>query len=243
MYLSRPNGPTGLIVGHRGLRLTYPDNSQEGILAASAVCDMVEFDVRRTRDGVAVLAHDPQIGDHTIIDTDWPALAKLDLGQGLHPALLDEVLGAAEGAPFNFEIKNSPADPDFDDSFAFAREVAGRASEHDVVTSFHWQTVDAVHLAFPKLTTGLLVDIVGSLEEAVAWAGKSGHRVVAPHWSLLGDDPAATVARLVDSELQVFVWTVNDEEVARQAVAGGATAIITDDPVRIRGAVNGEEQE
>lgn len=231
-----------LIVGHRGLRLEYPDNSREGILAALAVCDMVEFDVRRTRDGVAVLSHDPYLGGRTIVDTDWPVLAGSDLGGGRRPARLEDVLQAAAGARFNFEIKNSPQDPDFDDTFAFAREVARRASEQDVVTSFHWPTVDSLRPVYPNLATGLLVDPAGSLETAIDWAGKSGHRVLAPHWSLLGGRPAATVSELVKAGLQVFVWTVNDEEMARQVVAGGATAIITDDPVRIRSAVYGEEQ-
>lgn len=230
-----------MIVGHRGLRLEYPDNSREGILAATRVCDMVEIDVRRTRDGIAVLAHDPQIGGQTIIDTDWRELAVLDLGGGLHPARLDAVLSAAPGAPFNLEIKNSPADPDFDDTFAFALEVAQLASDGDVLTSFHWPTIDAIRRAFPELTTGLLLDPFGLLAEAVAWASEMGHRVIAPHWSLLGEEPSAPVAELVQAGLHVFVWTVNDEEVARQAAAGGAAAIITDDPVRIRAAVHGEE--
>ena len=60
--------------------LEYPDNPKEGILAARSVCDMVEFDVRRTRDGVAVLSHDAYLGGNAIIDMDWKALAGFDLG-------------------------------------------------------------------------------------------------------------------------------------------------------------------
>ena len=229
---------SSLIVGHRGLRLEYPDNTKEGILAAAAVCDMVEIDVRRTRDGVAVLAHDPDIGGTAIVDLDWSTVTDFDLGGGLHPARLDDVLDAS--TPFNFEIKNSPGSPDFDQTFGFAREVAGRASQRDLVTSFHWPTVDAVRAAHPHLSTGLLVDPDGSLEEAALWASRSGHGVIAPHWSLLGDQPGTAIGGLNEEGLQVVVWTVNDGEFARRLTAGGALAIITDDPVRIRTVVEEE---
>jgi glycerophosphoryl diester phosphodiesterase len=229
-----------LIVGHRGLRLEYADNTLEGILAAIDVCDMVEFDVRRTRDGVAVLGHDPTIGGKAYFDVEWSALAEFDLGGGLHPTRLDDVLDAADGFPFNFDIKNSPQDPDFDETFAFPIEVAGRASERDVVTSFHWPTVNAVQDAYPHLTTGLLVDLGASLAEAIEWAGRWGHPVIAPHWSLLGEQPAPAISALAEVGLQVVVWTVNDEEFAHWAAMAGAAAIITDDPVRIRAALQKE---
>ena len=131
MDLSRNNPLSSLIVGHRGLPLEYPDNAGEGILAAIEVCDMVEIDVRRTRDGVAVLAHDPTVGDSAIIDMDWLMLVQAGLDGGPCPARLDAVLDVAGEFPFNLEIKNSPEDPDFDETFAFPIEVAGRASERD----------------------------------------------------------------------------------------------------------------
>jgi glycerophosphoryl diester phosphodiesterase len=232
-----------MIAGHRGLPLEYPDNTKEGILAAAVVCDMVEFDVRRTRDGVAVLSHDARVGGSLIIDMDWPALEDFDLGGGFHLARLDDVLQAAGEFPFNFEIKNSPADPDFDETFEFAVEAAGRASKRDVVTSFHWPTVDAVRNAYPSLSTGLLVDPMGSVEAATAWATRSGHRVIALHWSLLGDQPAARTAEITKTGLRVVVWTVNDEDIARNVAAGGAAAIITDDPIRIGAALRGRRDD
>ncbi len=227
-----------LVAGHRGLPLEYPGNSIEGILAARSVCDMVEFDVRRTRDGVAVLSHDAHLGGGAIIDTDWMEVAEVDIGGGLHPARLDDVLEAAGGFPCNFEIKNSPADPDFDDTFVFACEVASRATERDLVTSFHWPTVDAVQKAFPNVATGLLVDPTGSLEGAIAWAVGQGHGVIAPHWSLLADPSVAWAGQ----RLAIVVWTVNDEEVGRKLAAEGATAIITDDPRRMVDALKGGDE-
>ncbi len=228
-----------LVAGHRGLPLEYPDNTIEGILAAAEVCDMVEVDVRRTRDGVAVLSHDAHLGGKAIIDTTWEVLAEVDVGGGLHPARLDDVLEAAGTFPFNFEIKNSPLDPDFDDTFAFACEAASRATGRDVVTSFHWPTMDAVRDAHPHLTTGLLVDPTGSLDAAVTWARERGHGVIAPHWSLLSDPAVLTAAAGGRQPLRIVVWTVNDEGVGRTLAAGGVSAIITDDPKRMVVALKG----
>jgi glycerophosphoryl diester phosphodiesterase len=233
--MKNSRGESILVVGHRGLPLEYPDNTKEGILAASAVCDMVEFDVRRTRDGVAVLSHDAHLGGRAIIDTDWEVLAEVDVGGGFQPARLDDVLEEAGDYPFDFEIKNSPADPDFDETFAFACEVAGRASDRDLMTSFHWPTIDTVHGAYPNLTTGLLVDPTGSFDDAVAWAVERGHGVIAPHWSLLAGRSGTEA--LTKQGLRIVAWTVNDEGVGRMLAAAGVTAIITDDPKRMAAAL------
>ena len=226
-----------LVAGHRGLPLEYPDNTMEGILAARSVCDMVEFDVRRTRDAVAVLSHDAHLGGRAIIDTDWKALAEVDVGGGFHPARLNDVVEAAGEFPFNYEIKNSPAEPDFDETFAFACEAAGRASERDLVTSFHWPTIDAVRKAHPNLATGLVVDPTGSFDDAAAWAIERGHEVLAPHWFLLAGQSG--IGALAKQGLRIFVWTVNDEDVGRTLAAAGVTAIITDDPKRMAALKDG----
>lgn len=241
--LDTTSPPSILVAGHRGLRLEYPDNTLEGILAASAVCDMVEFDVRSTREGIAVLSHDAHLDGTAIIDMDWATLAKLDVGNGLHPTRLDDVLDAAGTYPFNFEIKNSPADPDFDQSFAFACEVGGRASTDDLITCFHWPTVDAVRDAYPNLATGLLVDPAGSLRGAADWAIRSGHQVIAPHWSLLAGPSVIEIAALVKQGLEVVVWTVNDEDIARSLAGAGANTIITDDPIRMVAVLQGRRRD
>lgn len=231
------NGCIPRIIGHRGLRLDYPDNTLEGIEAAMDVCDMIELDVRRTRDGVAVLSHDPVVDGSILIETDWEDLRRLDVGRGCHLARLDDALDATAGYPLNIEIKNNPAEPDFDASFRFALAVADKASAGDVVSCFHWPTIDAVRRHYPDVVTGLLVDISDSLEKALDRAAGGGHPAVVPHWWLLGDDPRAMIGRLKGAGLQVVVWTVNDPQLAKAIADGGADGIITDDPAMIRAAL------
>ncbi len=226
---------SGIFVGgHRGLRLQYPDNTEAGILAAMQVCDLVELDARQTADGQIVLSHDPQLGGHLLIETTWEDLRRVDLGGGHPPALFERVMGAIGDFPLDIEIKNNPADPDFDDSFAFPLRVASLARPQDVVTSFHWPTMEAIRAAHPDVRTGLLIDLGGSLQEGVEHAAAGGHQVVAPHWSLLGDEPGSAIAPARARGLDVVVWTVNDEERAVRLAEAGVSTIISDDPGRIR---------
>lgn len=59
------------IIGHRGARGLAPMNTTAGIKAAlQAGIDWIEFDVRATKDGVVILAHDAS----TLKTTLWPRI-------------------------------------------------------------------------------------------------------------------------------------------------------------------------
>jgi glycerophosphoryl diester phosphodiesterase len=222
------------IGGHRGLPLEYPDNTLEGIVAAAAVSDFVELDVRRSIDGSMVLSHDLALGNLAVIEHSWDELSSVDLGRGFRPALLDEVLDRLPTTPLDIEIKNSPLQPGFDPEGSFAVEVAARARAIDVVTCFFWPTMEVISRAHPRLRTGLLLDGRVSVEDAVSFAVAGGHEVIAPHFSLLMDAAGSAIAAAHDAGLEIVTWTVNDVRIARQLADAGVDAIISDDPARIR---------
>ena len=70
---ARAYGPAGMtkslaLIGHRGARGLFPENTLEGFAAASALgLDGIELDVAVTADGVPVVCHDPSLN---------PALAR-----------------------------------------------------------------------------------------------------------------------------------------------------------------------
>jgi len=230
-----------LVSGHRGLRLEFPDNTLRGFVAAASVADQAETDVRRTLDGVAVLSHDPDIQGHVVCETEWAVLASLDLGDGNPPARFVDLLDAVGSFSLDIEIKNDPSEPGFDPSFGFAIDVAAKARPQDIVTSFHWPTMDAIKRAHPGVRTGLLMEPDGSLDDLARAATKSGHDIVAPHWWLLGDHPESSVRRFTDRGLGVVVWTVDDEDRARLLAEAGVSVIVTDDPRRIKNALRRNE--
>lgn len=225
-----------LVVGHRGWPIRYPDNTLSGFLAASGTADMVEMDVRRSADGKLVLAHDPVICDLPVHATPWSELAELDVGDGHHPALLDEVLAAIPGMPVQLEIKNTTGEPGFEPDHRLALETAVRARENDMVTSFNRATIEAVRRDFPNVSTGLAVEFAGSIDETVEYCRAWGHSALIPVAGLVGD----WIGDAMTAGLAVFPWTVNDLDVARELVEAGVSGIITDDPESIARVVRGE---
>lgn len=214
------------MAGHRGMPLDYPDNTLAGFRAAAEIVSMVELDVRRTLDGRLALSHDPEMMGMVVCESTWKDLTRLDLGGGHRPALLDDVLEHVPQLQLDVEIKNSPAEPGFEPDHRTAFEVAPRLRPTDILTSFHWPTVDAVKSAFPEVTTGLLLGAGLSVADAVAHGADRGHAVVAPHFSLLSED---AVRNARDQGLQVATWTVNDPTDAVTFASWGVSTIITDD--------------
>ena len=67
------------IFGHRGLPLTYMENSITSLNAALEYCDYVETDVRITADNNLILFHDPDLNERFIKElTTEEILSQLD---------------------------------------------------------------------------------------------------------------------------------------------------------------------
>jgi glycerophosphoryl diester phosphodiesterase len=231
-------GMTTRVCGHRGWPARYPDNTLAGIVAATGVCDLIETDVRQTRDGVLVLSHDPDLQGHVVAESEWSTLAGLDLGDGHRPARLDEMLEAVGEFPINLEIKNDPCQPGFDEEARFAIEAVGHSRPGDVITSFHWPTMTRIKAAFPDVVTGLLITPAGSLVDAGDVALAEGHTWLAPHWSCF-EDPPLDIAELHGRGVSISVWTVDDSDRAAALAAAGCDVVITNDPTTIREAIAG----
>ena len=77
------------VIGHRGARSLFPENTIEGFAASIARgIHHFEIDVGMTRDGAVVLSHDPQLNPATTRSADgawlqppWPPICALDYRQ------------------------------------------------------------------------------------------------------------------------------------------------------------------
>lgn len=104
-----------LVAGHRGVREGARENTMEAFhMAARAGVDMIETDLRMTRDGVIILMHDPTI-DRTTRGTGL--IRNLTYREILDAAddipTLEEFLDGTrqyDGLTYNFELKDYPAD-------------------------------------------------------------------------------------------------------------------------------------
>ena len=221
------------VVGHRGWPTRFPDNTLAGFLAAAMVADSVETDIRRSADGKLVLSHDPWIGGLGVVEHPWSVLGELDLGDGHRPALLDELIAAIPGTPFQFEVKNLPHEPGFEPDHRIALETAERAKPGDLVTSFNWTTLATVHRVFPDVATGVLVGSSGDIDQAINECLDVGHPVLVPSILL----PTMGLAGALDSGLDVYPWVVDEPARVAELAGMGVSGIITDDPPAVLAAL------
>ncbi|MDX1469756.1 MAG: glycerophosphodiester phosphodiesterase [Acidimicrobiia bacterium] len=219
------------VVGHRGWPSRYPDNTLAGFIAVAGVASAVELDVRRSSDGKLVLSHDPVLSGHLVHRTPWSILAELDLGEGHHPALLDEVLAALPETPVQLEVKNDPNEPAFEPDHRLALETAERARPGDIVTSFNRETLKRVRREYPDIRTGLAIQLPTLVDEALSHCRETGHVALVP-WAPLVTDP-------VPEDVAVYPWTVNEPSRAIELVELSVSGIITDDAATIAEAIRG----
>jgi glycerophosphoryl diester phosphodiesterase len=102
------------VLAHRGLALTVPENTLAAFQAAVDVgAEYIETDVHATADGVAVLAHDPELVvdgvAHQVRNLTLDQLRQLDLGGGHRVPTLAGALVAFGEVRFNIDVKSELA--------------------------------------------------------------------------------------------------------------------------------------
>lgn len=222
-----------LVIGHKGAPRLAPENSIASFVRArEAGADGIELDVRRAADGNLAVWHDPVLPDgRRLLGAPWGELG--DSVDGL-----DDVLDASAGLQLvNVEIKNWPADEDFDADLGIVDAVVdvlvSRSLEEQrrfVVSCFHPETVAAARRRLdeqaPDVRTGQLVWLVDDVERVVGEAAEAGHAALHPHH-------LAVTPELVQAAhaagLAVNCWTCNDPERMRWLAGLGTDGIITDE--------------
>lgn len=214
------------IIAHRGASAAHVENTVVAFAAAGPMgADAVELDARRTNDGAVVVHHDDALPDGRVI----VELARRDLPP--HVPTLAEALDACGDLVVNIEIKNSPADRDFDPTESVAdavvEEVRRRPSgDRYLISSFHMPTIDRVRATCPELATAYLhshTDGPTALAEAVA----HGHGALHPWY---GWATAELIDEAHDAGLVVNAWTVDEPEVMVELASRGIDGIVTNVP-------------
>ncbi|HTE82897.1 MAG TPA: glycerophosphodiester phosphodiesterase family protein [Reyranella sp.] len=108
-----PGNNVVAIIGHRGARNLWPENSLDGFRRTRALgIEGVEFDVHVTRDGALVVIHDPTLertteGHGFVADKTAAELAatKLRDGGGAGVPSLDQVLDVFAGSAIELHIE------------------------------------------------------------------------------------------------------------------------------------------
>jgi len=229
---SRPV-PLPLVIAHRGDSSGATANSLEAFERAIAGgVDMIEFDVRRTKDGQLVVHHDA-----TVAGIPLAAMTSVELSdRAPHPPpLLDEVLELAHGrCGLDVELKED----------GYVAEVlrsvlAHAAPEQVLVTSFLDAVVLQVKERAPDVEAALLL---GRGRPPNLMRTRMGELLSTGRLARCRADYAAPHHRLAElgalrradrAGLRSLVWTVNDDDAIRRFLADDRVhAVITDVPHR-----------
>ncbi|MCU1369223.1 MAG: ugpQ [Ilumatobacteraceae bacterium] len=216
------------VIAHRGASAAAPENTVEAFhLARELGADWVELDARRTADGQVIVHHDAVLADgRVIVERERAELPSAVCD-------LTDALDACEGMSINIEIKNWPADPDFDETEAVARSVvalvqARSLHERVLISCFHYPTIQLVRELDPTIPTAFLHLLIDrSWEELAADVAAAGHTALHP-WDGLVDE--SLVAAATAHGLEVNVWTVDDPERMAQLIALGVHGLCTNTP-------------
>jgi glycerophosphoryl diester phosphodiesterase len=195
--------------------------------------DMIEFDVRRTKDHVLIVYHDEWIQGYSIKDLTYGAISQISGKQGFDISTVEEVLKWSRGKiKLDIELK----DEGYEEEIV---ELLIKYFEEDrfVITSFNDASLGTVKERNPDIKTGLILGkeispyhLLTQLQEL--FPTKRCQRVKADilvaHWKLLR---FGFLERAKRNHQPVFVWTVNDEQMMRKLLQDGRVyAIITDKP-------------
>ncbi|HEX9268468.1 MAG TPA: glycerophosphodiester phosphodiesterase [Candidatus Limnocylindria bacterium] len=237
------------IVAHRGIHDSLPENSLAAFEAAIELgSDVVEFDVRLTRDRVPVVIHSLECAialdglngylfEHDLSELRAVRLKGSPQGRPQQISTLAEVLdGLAGRIGMEIEIK--------DPSVGLAEQVAKSLVPH----RRHWDSIEVtsfepailrafsaaigrrvpVDLLFPRSENWMTLPIVTYL--AYEKAGLAGARAVHLHPAQLD---ATVIDHLRAAHFDVHAWDVNDRETFDRVSRLGIVRVSTDNVPRL----------
>lgn len=231
------------VIGHRGAKAYAPENTLESIqTAASLGVEWVELDVKLTRDNVPIIFHDEDLsrttnGSGKVAETSYDDIQQLEAGSwfaesfaGIKIPTLEEAVDIIlrHNLGLNLEIKPCPGRE---------KETAEVALDHLsqmwddtdrlLISSFQHVSLETAMDLAPDYARGLLIggeEMPENWQEVAAYLQAStinlGSRLV----------NRAVADNVMDMELPLLVYTVNDPMQARSLQKLGVDAFFSDNP-------------
>ena len=217
-----------LRIAHRGAPHLAPENSLKGFEAALAFSpDMVEMDVRVSRDGHVIVMHDQTVdrmttGRGKIVLKTLAQLRECRLGNGEPIPTMAEAVDLLKGRA---DLKVDVKDTGIEDLVVTVLRRAGVVRQ-TIVIGYGRKALRAVRDGCPSLRLevgGVHAKYVRGL--AVSDAHATGARVLSVRHKAVTPNFANDCAR---GGLAIHAWTVNDKKEAARLDGLGIAAIATD---------------
>ena len=210
------------VCAHRGVSSDHRENTLEAFHAAvHQEADSIELDVWLTKDNQLAIHHDKTCEG---IDIEGSTLERLP---NFVPTLND-VLNNFKTIPLNIELKISP----FTDLQRLAERVVyelnGKITSSPLlVSSFNLEILQNLRKYSRRIRLGYLTAQEdwerSKLFEMVT---ENNYQAVHPHYSLVSED-FMNISK--ENDVEVNVWTVNEQSAVARQVNLGVNSIITDE--------------
>jgi glycerophosphoryl diester phosphodiesterase len=216
-----------LVIAHRGDSSNALENSLEAVrLALSLPVDMIEIDIRKSRDNVLYVMHDRSTSrtgkeNITIEQATSNSIAGIRLANGEPiPTLTDVVKVVAGHTGLNLELKSDGAGLAAAEYFASAPYRG-----YVLISSFKDEEVLAVRRALPSLRTALCREVF-SVQDVPAYK-EQGYSILSLKKSAVDEK---LIAACHEQGVEIYVWTVDKEDDMRQFITWGVDGIYTNKP-------------
>jgi acyl-CoA thioesterase-1 len=227
--------PAVLNMAHRGASRDAPEHSLRAYeLALEQGAQVLELDLRATRDGVLVLAHDATLERTLGLPQRWSELTWEEaqrLSGERAPLRLQDVLARFPDTHLNLELKDESSEA----ARSLAQLLRSQQAERRVLVA---SARDDVLREFRAASQGAVATSAAQREALLFHAcyliGKScpvpyvALQLPAIGW--LGLTSAGFIEHAHRQGLQVHYWTIDDPERQRQLLLAGADGIMTNQP-------------
>lgn len=235
-----PSGPG--IIAHRGGAAVAPENTLAAARQAIADgFDWIEIDVHESRDGQVLVIHDKDLKrvgnlERLIWETDAAEVQKVDVGSWFAPKFkdervptLDQLLDVCKDKiGVVIELKH----------FGHNQKLEERVSE---IVKEHGMDDQVMAMSFDADTVRRMKSI--RPDWRVGWLTKKTvadpRKIDADFLGIIHEHATPELMKMAHRRaMPVFVWTVNEPELAAKVARMGADMIITDNPLMVRGVLN-----
>ncbi len=226
------------LLAHRGLAIDAPENTLLAFVKALAAgATYLETDVHASKDGVAVLSHDPNLVRTAgrkvrVNELTLAQLREIDLGEGQTFSTLSELLEAFPDARFNIDIKSlDAAQP------AAEAILRAKATNRVLITSFNRKRRHAAVKLLPGVASScspgeIVIAVIAAklrLSAVVKWALRHVTAVQVPVRSAgVRIATRGVISRFHAAGLEVHIWTINDVVQMKRLLDLGVDGLFTD---------------
>jgi glycerophosphoryl diester phosphodiesterase len=235
-----------LIIGHRGASSDSPENTLKAFQKAIEYkANYIEFDLFKSKDGVLVVTHDPELSRLTghsgfVEDLTLEELKTLDFGEGEKIPTLEDVIYLTKGKiGLCVDILSRNIEKKL---VQLLRE--SDLIENTIISSFNFKELKKIQKLEPDFKFASLIPYEWNdpkwknwniKKKAIDRAAKNNFSFIHPHLVIV-DKQLIDYSHL--QNLKVNVYTVDLKLAIKKLIKNGVDGIITNDIIAVKDVIN-----